>query len=147
MRAFSRFRNARSFPGLSLAFAAFALAGCAAPPPSALSANSPCAPLVIDRVHFGMAYAKGTVGESEWRAFVERSVTPRFPDGLTVYEAASQWRDARGTIVREPARVIEVLHPEGAEASRSIAEIAAAYKREYGQESVLVVRLRGEACF
>jgi hypothetical protein len=70
-------------------------AGCAAPPPS-LSSNSPCAPVVVERLHFKMTYASGTVGEAEWRAF---------------------------------------------------AEIAAACKREYGQEAVLVVRTHAEACF
>jgi len=131
---------------LLLLFAAFALVGCAAPPAS-LTPNSPCGPMVIERIYFGMAYATGTVGEAEWRAFVARSITPRFPDGLTIYEATGQWRDAKGQIVREPTRVVEVLHPEGVNASRSIAEIAAAYKRDYGQESVLIVRLRAEACF
>ncbi len=122
------------------------LAGCAAPPAS-LTPNSPCAPLIIERVHFGMTYAAGTVGEAEWRAFVARSITPRFPDGLTIYEATAQWRDAKGQITREPTRIVEVMHPEGVAASRTMAEIAAAYKRDYGQESVLIVRLRGEACF
>jgi hypothetical protein len=130
------------------ALVAFAVlgAGCATPPPS-LSPNSPCAPVVVERLYFGMTYASGTVGEAEWRAFVARSITPRFPDGLTSYEATGQWRDAKGQIVRQPSRVVELLHPEGEAPSRAVAEIAAAYKREYGQEAVLVVRTRAEACF
>lgn len=125
---------------------AVALAGCATSEvPS--TPGSPCASMVVARIYFGMQYAKGTVGEGEWRAFVERSVTPRFPDGLTIYEASGQWSDAKGQIVREPTRVVEIMHPEGAAPTQAIAAIAAAYKREYGQESVLVVRQRAEACF
>ena len=139
-------RRIRAGARRALFLAAIALAGCAAPPAS-LSPNSPCGPLVVERIYFGMNYAAGTVGEAEWRAFVGRSITPRFPDGLTIYEATGQWRDAKGQIVREPTRVVEIMHPEGATAARYIAEIAAAYKRDYGQESVLIVRLRGEACF
>jgi hypothetical protein len=130
---------------LAAAVAALTLAGCAtsemSPP------GSPCATVVVERVYFGMQYATGTVGEAEWRAFVERVVTPRFPDGLTIYEASGQWRDAQGKIVHEPTRVVEIMHAEGAVPTRAIAEIAAAYKREYGQESVLVVRQRADACF
>jgi hypothetical protein len=130
----------------SLVVATLALAGCATPPAS-LSPNSPCGPMVVERIYFGMSYAAGTVGEADWRAFVARSITPRFPDGLTIYEATGQWRDAKGQVVREPTRVVEVLHPEGANPSRLLAEIAAAYKQAYGQESVLIVRMRAEACF
>jgi len=138
-------RSAHLFRFAAL-IAMVATAGCATQPPS-LTPNSPCGPMLVERIYFGMSYAAGTVGEAEWRNFVARTITPRFPDGLTIYEATGQWRDARGQIVREPTRVVEVLHPEGADPSRWLAEIAAAYKRDYGQESVLVVRLRGEACF
>lgn len=125
---------------------AVALAGCATSEvPS--TPGSPCASMVVARIYFGMQYAKGTVGEGEWRAFVERSVTPRFPDGLTIYEASGQWLDAKGQIVREPTRVVEIMYAEGPAPVQAIAAIAAAYKREYGQESVLVVRQRADACF
>jgi hypothetical protein len=35
--------------------------------------------------------AKG-VSEQEWRAFLDKEVTPRFPSGLSVFEVYGQWR-------------------------------------------------------
>ena len=43
----------------------------------------------------------GEVSEEEWLAFLADTVTPRFPDGLTVLDAAGQWRD--GTPARSSA--------------------------------------------
>jgi len=139
-------RSPRIGRALTTIVSVVGLAACATAEPQS-TPGSPCATVVVARLYFGMQYSKGTVGEGEWRAFVERSVTPRFPDGLTIYEAAGQWRDAQGRIVREPSRVIEIMHPDGPAPRESIAAIAAAYKREYGQESVLVVRQRADACF
>src|SRR6267154_949032 len=51
----------------------------------------------------------GRLGVSEiaWSRFLAREVTPRFPDGLSVVDAASQWRDKeRGRVVREPSKLV-----------------------------------------
>src|SRR5260370_36861061 len=32
------------------------------------------------------------VSETQWLQFIDYEITPRFPDGLTVYDAAGQWR-------------------------------------------------------
>lgn len=37
------------------------------------------------------------VSDEDWRAFLAAEVTPRFPDGLTVIDAAGQWRDGAAT--------------------------------------------------
>ena len=43
------------------------------------------------------------VNEADWSRFVDREITSRFPNGLTVLNAAGQWRDeATNKIVREP---------------------------------------------
>src|SRR5262249_27399903 len=33
------------------------------------------------------------VSEAAWARFLDREISPRFPDGLTVVDAAGQWRD------------------------------------------------------
>jgi hypothetical protein len=39
-------------------------------------------------------------------------VTPRFPDGLTVYETTGQWRDpATKAVTRERSRVLRIIVP------------------------------------
>jgi len=81
----------------------------------------------------------GHVGEADWRDFLAREVTPRFPAGLTVEDAAGQWRDARGVIVREASKhLILVLGGAPDEAVR-LAAIRRAFKRHFHQQSVLLV--------
>ena len=84
------------------------------------------------------------VSDAGWRTFLAEEVTPRFPDGLTVVDAAGQWRGPSGTIERERAKVLVVLAAPGTEGMRHTGEIAEAYKRTFGQESVL--RTVGTTC-
>ena len=84
------------------------------------------------------------VTDAEWRAFLAEEITPRFPDGLTVVDAAGQWRGASAAIERERAKMLLILAAPGAEGLRRTDEIAEAYKRTFGQESVL--RLVASTC-
>jgi hypothetical protein len=78
-------------------------------------------------------------GEAKWRAFLAREVTPRFPDGLTVYETAGQWRDpATKVIAREKSRVLRIIASADT-APDKIAAVAEAYKTQFRQKSVGVV--------
>ena len=88
----------------------------------------------------------GEVQPAEFQAFLDEEVTPRFPDGLTVLEARGQWR-SRGSLVREPARVLVVVHPPGPEADAAIEAIRADYRRRFAQESVLRVDSAVQASF
>jgi hypothetical protein len=80
------------------------------------------------------------VSEADWARFLDREITPRFPDGLTVLEGRGQWRDpARKTIVREPSKVVEIVLPGQADDLDRIVAIAAAYKKRFRQQSVAVI--------
>ena len=59
-------------------------------------------------------------------------------------DAAGQWRDGAGTIVRERTKLLLVLAPPGEDAMQRTDEIADAYKRTFDQSSVL--RVVTEAC-
>ena len=77
------------------------------------------------------------VGEIEWADYVAREVTPRFPDGFTVVDAAGQWRDARrGSILHEGSKLIEIVLPGSDDDRAKIEAIAEAYKRRFEQQSV-----------
>jgi uncharacterized protein DUF3574 len=77
------------------------------------------------------------VNDAEWSDFVAREVTPRFPDGFTVVDAAGQWRDARrGSILHEGSKLIEIVLPGGGDDRIKIEAIAEAYKRRFEQKSV-----------
>ena len=96
--------------------------------------------VLADRLFCGLTIpGGGEVTEEEWRAFVRDEVTPRFPDGLTLWRAEGQWRERDGNIVREPVLVIEILHHPNLEADAKINAIAEAYKTRFRQEAVMRV--------
>jgi Protein of unknown function (DUF3574) len=82
------------------------------------------------------------VSEKLWMQFVDEEITPRFPDGLTVFDAAGQWRDKTNKkITRESSKIVLIVLPGNAEDSARLNEIVNAYKRNFGQKSVgLIVR-------
>jgi uncharacterized protein DUF3574 len=83
---------------------------------------------------------RGIVSEAEWARFVAREITPRFPEGLTVFDAAGQWRDPRrGAIVREPSKVVLIVFRDEAGKQEHLTAIADAYKRRFNQQSVGIV--------
>ena len=80
------------------------------------------------------------VSEAQWAEFVDHEITPRFPDGLTVFDAAGQWRDRRSNkITREPSKIVLIVLPGNAEDFTGLNEIAEAYKRSFGQQSVAMI--------
>ena len=82
------------------------------------------------------------VSEERWTLFVDDEITPRFPDGLTVFDAAGQWRDKTSKkITRESSKIVLIVLPGNAEDLARLNEIAEAYKRSFGQQSVgMIVR-------
>jgi hypothetical protein len=90
---------------------------------------------------FGTAKPDGVVSEADFQDFVDRQVTPRFPDGLTVIKADGQFRGSDGTIIKEESYVMILLYPyeSFSDSTRRIEQIRALYKVEFDQESVLRV--------
>jgi hypothetical protein len=80
---------------------------------------------------------KPDITQEAWQTFLEREVTPRFPDGLTVLVGNGQWRNGDGRTVREPARLLLVWAAPAADLSGRIEAVREAWKREHSQESVL----------
>ncbi len=80
------------------------------------------------------------VSDTAWARFVDREITPRFPDGLTVIDARGQWRDPdRNRIVREPSKLVQIVLPGKDEDQQRLDEIAAAYKVRFRQQSVGII--------
>lgn len=98
-----------------------------------------CAPPQTAMLDVELLLGRGNASDVRWREFLAREVTPRFPDGLTVYETYGQWRDpARNVIVREKSRVLRIIVPADA-AQDKIAAVAEAYKKQFRQKSVGIV--------
>ncbi len=97
-----------------------------------------------DLLYFGTATPDGVVSANDWHGFIDSVVTPRFPEGLSVWPASGQWKSAAGPIVRESSYVLSLVHPEGASAETAIADIVREYKARFRQEAVM--RVRAPAC-
>jgi hypothetical protein len=97
---------------------------------------------------FGTARAQGVpLGEDEWQSFVDTVVTPRFPDGLTVWDARGQWQGPGGTVMREGTFVLELVHVLDREGESRVEAVIAEYKRRFAQQSVLRVVTAARASF
>lgn len=99
---------------------------------------------VQELLYFGTETPSGHVTPEIWTQFLSEVVTPRFPDGLSAWQASGQWRSASGEVIREPSYVLSLVHPDDAAPSRAVREIIASYKTRFQQEAVL--RLRASTC-
>jgi hypothetical protein len=102
-----------------------------------MECSAASAPQVRTTLYFGMARPQGSVSELEWQIFLRDEVTRRFPDGLTVWEAEGQWRTPAGSIDREASKVLLLVHLDTAAARQSVQSVIEAYRKAFGQQSVL----------
>lgn len=118
------------------------LGGCAVAPELACRSGEKL--LISESLYFGSNKPGGMVTSAEWAAFMSQLVTPAFPEGLTAWPASGQWRTADGTIVREPSRVLQIMHEPTDEKEQAIIRIMDRYKKDFQQEAVM--RIRSTAC-
>jgi hypothetical protein len=78
------------------------------------------------------------VSDADFQAFVDAELTPRFPSGLTVLDAAGQWRGANGVIGREPSKLVLLALPGRTGGEDKLDAIRQAYEKRFSQEAVLV---------
>ena len=96
----------------------------------------------VETLYFGTAKADGSVvADAEWQRFVTTVIAPRL-EGFTTWDAEGLYRTSAGVVERERTHIVQIVHRDG-QHERDIAEIIAAYKKTFAQESVL--RLRGRA--
>jgi len=96
-----------------VAAAAILLSGVGTPRAQLLACGGAQKPQQVVELMFGRKVAgRMAVTEDEWTSFLDQEITPRFPDGLTVFNAAGQWRDqASNKIVREPSKIVLIVLP------------------------------------
>lgn len=111
---------------------------------------------VRSELYFGVGEESGpsaraqtdVISETQWRAFLDKEVTPRFPDGLTVFDAYGQWL-FRGA--PEPNRlrtkVLVILHEDSPQRRNDIEAIRLAWKQATKHQSVLWSRQPVEVSF
>ncbi len=136
-------RTLAGAPALVLAAGLFAAACRQA---GATSSIARCAvgdtALVRDVLYFGRNTPGGSeLSDSVWQQYVDEVLTPRFPAGLTIWDAAGQWRGASGKVERERSKVLTLLHAGDARSDGLVAEAIGEYKRRFAQEAVLRERV------
>jgi len=129
----------RTRAALGLMASAAILSGCAALPSAAGCPAGQSEGRTV-QMFFGRNIGDRVgVSEADFQRFVDEELTPRFPDGLTVLDAAGQWRGASGVVGREPSKVVILALPGRAGGEDKLDAVRTAYKRRFSQEAVLVV--------
>jgi hypothetical protein len=118
---------------------------CFTPFAPAVAAQCPShgAPMARTELLFGAAQ----VSDTQWKMFLSREVTPRFPDGLTALDGYGQWKRPDGRIAAERSRILLLWHKPGADADARIDAIREAYKKRFHQLSVMRVDSTGCVSF
>ena len=136
--------SAASVPTAAVTTTNASLRGDAAHPPTTRN-------WLRTELYFGIVLAdqpdKG-ITEAQWRGFLDREVSTRFPDGLSVLDIDGQWRGKQQTQVeRLRSKVIVLLHPDTPQQRDDIEAIRAAWKRMTGDQSVLRVSQPADVSF
>jgi hypothetical protein len=121
---------------------------CAQQPAVAeLSCALPAKPMVRFELVFGAGQDAGSghgVSAAAFMAFLGKEVTPRFPDGLSLFSGYGQWRNGKGRIIKEASRLLLIWYVGDATSNAKIEAIRTAYKKRFHQKSVL--RADGISC-
>jgi Protein of unknown function (DUF3574) len=106
---------------------------------------------VDTKLYFGLGPAgdpgKG-VSEAAWRDFLDKEVTPRFPDGLSVLDVYGQWQSKTETAPeRIRTKLLVIDYQDSPENRARIDQIRSAWKRLTGDESVMRVTEPADVSF
>lgn len=135
---------------------AFALVACAHKPVQPVAASLAAPTLQGDpahpgrtrgwvdtRLYFGLGPADQPargISEADWRSFLDREVTPRFPDGLSVVDVLGQWQGKNQTSAEHlRTKMLIIDYPDTTENRARIDAIRAAWKQKTGDQSVMRV--------
>jgi len=92
----------------------------------------------MERLYFGRNIGDtAIVSDSAWSGFLRDVLTPAFPEGATVWDAAGQWRAPDGKLVRERSFVVELLHLVSPDVEARVQRVIDGYKTRFAQQSVL----------
>ena len=96
-------------------------------------------PWVDARLYFGLSNEKGEISAADFTAFSDASITPLFPDGLTVFHADGQWQAPNNAVIKEKSAVVELIYHDTQDNRDHLFAIIDQYKRQFHQQAVLLV--------
>lgn len=101
--------------------------------------------LIQKDLFFGQNIPGGReVSQREFTAFIDNTITPRFPDGLTIFNAEQQFFDSTGKVVKQPSKVITLFIEDSLKSERAIEEILREYSKKFASKNVLQVTNKDE---
>ncbi|MFM2314314.1 MAG: hypothetical protein RLZZ04_3590 [Cyanobacteriota bacterium] len=81
----------------------------------------------------------GEVTEEQFQSFLDDTVTPLFPDGLTVFDANGQFQADSGAVIEEQSKVVSLIVEDTETNETAINDLVNEYIEQFQQESVLIV--------
>jgi hypothetical protein len=115
--------------------------------PAALDTCGSATPQLRTTLYLGGARPKGSVSELDWQLFLRDEVIPRFPNGMTVWDAEGRWRGPDGKLGHERTKVLLLVHSDTDMARKAVREVIGRYRKSFEQESVLWETARVCAAF
>ena len=79
----------------------------------------------------------GAVSDADWASYLAEEVTPRFPDGLTVLDAAGQWRNPSGVVSRERSKMLILIVFDAPSHLAKVQAMIDIYLKRFHQQAVL----------
>ncbi len=106
---------------------------------------------VDTRLYFGLGLAdqpQQGISEQAWREFLDREVSTRFPDGLSVVDVYGQWQGKQqASPERLRSKVLLIDYPDTPANRAKVEAIRAAWKQRTGDQSVLRVTQPADVSF
>lgn len=103
------------------------------------------------KLYFGLGLAdhpEQGVSEEHWHEFLDREVSPRFPDGLSVLDVYGQWQGKDQTAPeRLRSKCLIIDYPDTQPNRDKIEAIRAAWKKMTGDQSVMRVTQPADVSF
>jgi hypothetical protein len=143
--------------------ASLLLAGCVTSPAHGSASTAVSATLAGDSAHpastagwvrtelyfgLGLEGTNSGVDETGWRAFLDREVTTRFPDGLSVVDVYGQWQGkGQAQPERLRSKLLLLLYPDTPAHRADVEAIRTAWKAKTGDQSVLRVTQPADVSF
>jgi hypothetical protein len=139
------------------------LSGCAHPQAASLPATAPSTLTgdpahpgltkvwVDTKLYFGLGLADhpdNGVSEAQWRDFLDKEVSSRFPAGLSVLDVYGQWQGKNQTAPeRLRSKMLIIDYPDTQENRDKIEAIRVAWKQRTGDQSVMRVTEPADVSF
>lgn len=97
------------------------------------------------RMHFGMGLGTNAITPELFAQFIDKQVTSRFPEGLTVTVARGQWNSPQVGVIREKTAIVDIQGDGSEECKEKIKAIAEAYTKRFkkARASIYVLIIPG----